>query len=694
MSDTPKPPADDRTIIAPGTGGGDDPFAAPATPPFDTTPPELAPGFGIDAAAPAEAPIDDGRTIIAPEAVRGDAMPPATPAPPADDGRTIIAPDAGAFPAAPSAAPPAAAPPLDWATPPAPTPAPPPPPPRASQGQLRVGDVLNSSYEVKRFIARGGMGEVYEGINIHTDERVAIKAMLPALAADPNIQKLFRNEAATLTRLTHPALVRYRGLTKEPQLDVFYIATDFIDGVNLEDALGKIQPTPAELLALIRRLAGGLAAAHEQGAIHRDLSPDNIILENGKLEQARIIDFGIAKSLDPGAKTVIGDGFAGKLGYVAPEQLGDYDRQVGPWSDVYSLGLVMLAVIGGRHVDMGGSYVEAIDKRRKGPDLSGVPAEVRPVLEAMLQPDPAQRPRSMEAVIAATLPKAAPPPEVQATGGNRGLMIGGGVALLALVGGGIWLATAGGPATPPAAAVDPAVAATAALDKGLSGVACAWLDVVKLEKRGDGVAIGLAGVAGRPAAAQAAVARTVSAASVAVADIDASGVAPIEPTECNSIDAFRSIRAPAGVSHIRTAQRDYEMVLQNEGKFAGKAAAPAVIELDVGDLPSFALYGITPAGEIESVVAGNRETLAGLANGKQLIDLGNGRFRLIITVDHTGWSGLLLLTGDGGYDDAAIAAGPGVRSGAWRRQFETAASKGSWRSEMVWFRSVDAAPNG
>ncbi|KPF64290.1 hypothetical protein IP88_13775, partial [alpha proteobacterium AAP81b] len=240
---------------------------------------------------------------------------------------------------------------------------------------------------------------------------------------------------------------------------------------------------------------------------------------------------------------------------------------------------------------------------------------------------------------------------------------------------------------------DPAVVATAALDKALPGVACAWLDVTKLGRSGEGVALALGGVAGRPPEAQAAVARALAGAGVGVADIDASGVAPIEPTECNSIDAFRSIRAPAGVAHIRTAQRDYEMVMQSEGKFAGKAAAPAVIELDVGDLASFGLFGIDPTGAIEAGPIGNRATLAGLADGKQLIDLGNGRFRFIIPVDHTGWSGLLLLTGDGGFENAAIVAGPGVRTGAWRRQFEAAAAKGSWRSEMVWFRSVDAVSN-
>src|SRR5437868_3047752 len=71
----------------------------------------------------------------------------------------------------------------------------------ATPGRVSVGDVLNGIYEVKRLIARGGMGEVYEGVNINSDERVAIKVMLPTLAADPKVQAMFRKEARTLTRL-------------------------------------------------------------------------------------------------------------------------------------------------------------------------------------------------------------------------------------------------------------------------------------------------------------------------------------------------------------------------------------------------------------------------------------------------------------------------------------------------------------
>ncbi len=108
-----------------------------------------------------------------------------------------------------------------------------------------------------------------------------------------------------------------RVVAQEPALGVLYIVTEYIDGKSLSDALGQLRPDADELGALLRRLAAGLAAAHRLGAIHRDVSPDNVLLGGGELSRAKLIDFGIAKDLDPGTATIVGDGFAGKLGYVA-----------------------------------------------------------------------------------------------------------------------------------------------------------------------------------------------------------------------------------------------------------------------------------------------------------------------------------------------------------------------------------------
>ena len=195
---------------------------------------------------------------------------------------------------------------------------------------------------------------------------------------------------------------------------MLYIVTEFIEGIELADVLGKVERTPEEL--------AGLLQAARLGPVRRPPArrgpPRHVARQcpapGGDVHQAKIIDFGIAKDLDASSATIVGDGFAGKLNYVAPEQLGDFGREVGPWTDVYSLALVILAVAQGKNVNMSGSLVDAIDKRRKGPDMSAVPASLRPLLEAMLRPDPKERMRSMDEVLAAlsggAVSSAPPPP--------------------------------------------------------------------------------------------------------------------------------------------------------------------------------------------------------------------------------------------------------------------------------------------
>jgi hypothetical protein len=266
--------------------------------------------------------------------------------------------------------------------------------------QVEVGDVLNHMFKVTRFIKAGGMGQVFEGENIKTGERLAIKTLLPALAADPKVIGMMEREALTLTKLRHEALVQYRVMAEEPELGILYIVTEYIDGVDLGEALDRVDRSPEELGRLLGRLAAGLAAAHARGAIHRDISPDNVMLPAMDLHQAKIIDFGIAKDLGGHLPTLIGHGFAGKLNFVAPEQLGEYGGEVGSWTDVYSLALVILSVAKGEKVDMAGSFADALLKRRDGPDLKDAPEKLRPLLAEMLRPDPAERLRTMEDVLA------------------------------------------------------------------------------------------------------------------------------------------------------------------------------------------------------------------------------------------------------------------------------------------------------
>ena len=606
----------------------------------------------------------------------------------------------------------------DWGTPsppPAP-PMPPPLPPRKEEGRIAVGMTLNHIFEVRRFIARGGMGEVYEGVNINTDERVAIKVMLSHLALDPDVQAMFRKEARTLTRLSHPALVQYRVLAQEPTLGVFYIVTEFINGSSLGDVIGVARPSADDLVMLTRRLASGLKVAHELGAIHRDIAPDNVLLPDGKLDQAKIIDFGIAKDLDPSTKTIVGDGFAGKLGFVAPEQFGDFDRQVGPWTDIYSLALVILSVAAGRPIDMGATLVEAIDKRRAGPDLSVAPEALRPVLAGMLKANPMERFRSMDEVIKALdaavgAPSAAEPatqdsyraPSVKSSSGMPPKAVIAAVAVVGVlvIAVALFLMTRGGHSSPGARAVATGASGSEgvrhAIEAALPGVSCTWIDIDSVNEGPDGVSVRLSGVAGSPIDAQAAINKAARLTHAKV-NLDASNVFPIAQQTCAPLDAFRAFREPSSElgRRLTSAQSNWELSSTNPP--CDGPNAKAVVNMNIGAASQdFSLLGIDRNGQLQQIF-NNRAAFD--AFRKQLpefvTDNGNDSFASTSCFNQTGLVGELLVTGMGPFDvnlpNALKSANGKTVDGAWLSNFTQMAKVGGWKTSMVWYRVVDDQP--
>ncbi|MEI9417613.1 serine/threonine-protein kinase, partial [Mesorhizobium sp. Cs1321R2N1] len=265
-----------------------------------------------------------------------------------------------------------------------------------------AGTQLSGIYELDERLASGGMGEVYRGHNIQTGDHVAIKIVLPEFARDQTILSLFRKEASILNHLSHDAVVRYHVFTIDPKIGRPYLAMEFVDGQSLFDAMRRGPMPGEEVRRLCHRLASGLAAVHQAGAVHRDLSPDNIILPGGRVERAKIIDFGIARSAAAGGETLIGGKFAGKYNYVSPEQLGLYGGEVSEQSDIYSLGLVLAAVLRGKPLDMSGTQYDVVEKRRTVPDLSDIDPNFHELVGAMLQPDPRDRPASMADIARAT----------------------------------------------------------------------------------------------------------------------------------------------------------------------------------------------------------------------------------------------------------------------------------------------------
>jgi serine/threonine protein kinase len=265
-----------------------------------------------------------------------------------------------------------------------------------AQHGLPAGTRLNGIYEIDRMIGVGGMGEVYKGHEIQTGTVVAIKMLVSEMAENEAALALFRREASALHYLMHDAIVRYFVFTIEPMLQRPYLAMEYVDGQSLVEILEQGPLTLEALYRLTRRVASGLKAAHERGIIHRDVSPDNIIIPHNDVARAKIIDFGIARSTQIGDSTIIGSGFAGKHNYVSPEQIGLYGGEVNAQSDVYSLGLVLFYALTGQKLDMGGTQFQLVEKRRRVPDLGAIDARIRPLLERMLQPDPKDRPAMSE----------------------------------------------------------------------------------------------------------------------------------------------------------------------------------------------------------------------------------------------------------------------------------------------------------
>lgn len=268
-----------------------------------------------------------------------------------------------------------------------------------SRGGLPPGTILNNSFRIEKQLGEGGMGAVYLASNTFLEEdKVAIKVIRTEQAHDELVREMFGKEVRAMLRLSNPRIVAYRTFAHDPALDLSFIVTEFIQGPSLETLMKQRRFGAPEILTLLTEVCIGLRAAHNNGVVHRDLAPDNILLEDGDLGRPKIIDFGIVKDVRQGG-TIIGTGFAGKLNFVAPEQLGEPEYPIGPWTDIYSLGLVLAGLSRGKELDMGSTPGAAVRNRMAPIDLSEVDPKLRPLLVEMLGAHPEQRLRSTEAVM-------------------------------------------------------------------------------------------------------------------------------------------------------------------------------------------------------------------------------------------------------------------------------------------------------
>lgn len=283
------------------------------------------------------------------------------------------------------------------------------PPPSLAQGQLLAG-----RFRVVRFIAAGGMGEVYEAEDEELHERVAIKTIRPEILAQPNALVRFKREVHLARKVTHPNVCRifdlFRHRSEEGSLqdETVFISMELLNGKSLDACMEEAgRMNAAATLSLVRSMASALAAAHAAGIVHRDFKPGNVVLVRSGEGKTRpvVTDFGLALQnlrSNESATATSTQGVVGTPAYMSPEQLEG--RPATPASDVYALGLVIYEMITGVRPFQGDTSVSAALKRLT--ENPTPPRKFRPELQPIwdstilrcLERDPSKRFEKVEEV--------------------------------------------------------------------------------------------------------------------------------------------------------------------------------------------------------------------------------------------------------------------------------------------------------
>jgi serine/threonine-protein kinase len=261
------------------------------------------------------------------------------------------------------------------------------------------GDLIAGRYELEELVGSGGMSSVFRARDLQLDRRVAVKILLERYAGDPEYLERFRREARAVARLSHPNIVTVidRGDDDGRQ----YIVFEHVDGENLKELVVRSGRLPVRrALELALAIADGLAFAHEQGLVHRDVKPQNVLLSSEG--EVKVTDFGIARSLHVDHGVTQTGTVLGTSEYLAPEQASG--QPVSPATDEYSLGVVLWELLAGDVPFTGENFVAVALKHVNDPppSLRTVRPDVSPRLaatvERALAKDPAQRFPSMAAL--------------------------------------------------------------------------------------------------------------------------------------------------------------------------------------------------------------------------------------------------------------------------------------------------------
>jgi ABC-type branched-subunit amino acid transport system substrate-binding protein len=244
-----------------------------------------------------------------------------------------------------------------------------------------------AGYRLLRRLGAGGMGVVYLARSAG-GALAAVKVIRAAYADDAGFRARFRREVETGGRVANPWVVPL--LDADPDAESPWLATAFVPGPSLAEAVEECGPLPYGTVRVLgARLAEALDAVHGAGLVHRDVKPGNVLLA---VDGPRMIDFGIARMPEDTALTASGM-VVGSPGFLSPEQAQGRGREIGPASDVFSLGcLLAYAVTGGRPFGHGSAAEMLVRTVHDEPELDGVPEPLLPLLRGCLAKEPGSRP--------------------------------------------------------------------------------------------------------------------------------------------------------------------------------------------------------------------------------------------------------------------------------------------------------------
>jgi serine/threonine protein kinase len=259
---------------------------------------------------------------------------------------------------------------------------------------LKETRLLGDRYVLKALVGRGGMAEVYRAHDRMLDRSVAVKLMR-TVAAGESERARFTDEARTLARLSHPGLVTI--LDAATADDEPYLVMELVNGPSLAQCCRGVALQPARVAAIGAQLADALGHAHASGVVHRDLKPGNVLL--GADDRALLTDFGLARLISETVRHTTTGVTVGTPAYLAPEQVRG--EEVGPATDVYSLGLVLLEALTGERAYEGLPIEVALARLTTPPTIPDtVPPPWHGLLRAMTALEPAGRPSTAEVAAA------------------------------------------------------------------------------------------------------------------------------------------------------------------------------------------------------------------------------------------------------------------------------------------------------